>query len=159
MYKRNPLNLLREKDFNAWFWLKIDKDVPNGCWHWTGTRKKDGPHGQGYGQVSYRKKLHVTHRIAWDLKHGKIKKGLFVLHKCDNRICCNPDHLFLGTKKDNTHDMMDKGRQCAKLTPDVVAVIRHACKYEIKQKEVAAYFGVSRGLIGHIIQGRNWVNR
>jgi hypothetical protein len=52
----------------------------------------------------------LTHRLAWEIKNGEIPNGLFVLHKCDNPACCNTDHLFLGTQKDNMQDALKKGR-------------------------------------------------
>lgn len=71
------------------------------CWEWTG-----GVNRKGYGQ--YRGKR--SHRFAWEVYNGKVPDGLFVLHKCDNRKCCNPSHLFLGTHYDNMEDMKSKNR-------------------------------------------------
>jgi len=78
----------------------------SGCWEW---QKALNPNG--YGKAYFNGKLRQSHRISWILHRGKIPVGLFVLHHCDNPICVNPDHLFLGTQKDNMHDMIAKGRK------------------------------------------------
>ena len=76
------------------------------CWEWTGYRL---PHQ--YGRILGReKKLIGAHQAAWVLVNGPIPHGLWVLHRCDNRACCNPAHLFLGTRLDNARDMVSKGR-------------------------------------------------
>lgn len=90
------------------FWLKVDKSAgPNACWPWTGYC-----HPTGYGQNGARIKEKFAHRIAWQIVHGPIPDGLYVLHHCDNPPCCNPGpkHLFLGTQKDNLCDAKQKGR-------------------------------------------------
>src|SRR3990167_5944059 len=76
------------------------------CWKWTHTKNI-----HGYGFVSHLGKNTPAHRFSWILNNGKIPDGLCVLHKCDNRICVNPDHLFLGTLQDNISDKVSKGRQ------------------------------------------------
>jgi len=73
-----------------------------------------GKIGGGYGRVNFNGQRFVAHRLAWELTNGPIPEGLFVLHKCDNPPCINPDHLFLGTNKDNTQDMLAKGRRQTK---------------------------------------------
>src|SRR5271156_3333483 len=77
----------------------------NGCWNWIASLST-----HGYGQIYYNKKNYPAHRISWFV-HKNEWPSLFVLHACDNRKCVNPDHLFLGTAKDNTKDMFKKGRQ------------------------------------------------
>lgn len=81
--------------------IKIDT---NGCWNWTGALRG------GYGCVSINKKLFAAHRLSYEVYISLITDNLFVCHKCDNPKCINPNHLFLGTHKDNMKDAFDKGR-------------------------------------------------
>ena len=80
-------------------------DNETGCWNWTGAS------ADGYGQKYYRGRQHNVHRLAAHLWMGfDLESGLCVLHHCDNRMCLNPKHLFIGTKDDNNQDMCNKGR-------------------------------------------------
>src|SRR5262245_28170710 len=95
------------------------------CIEWTGTV---GNHG--YGVLKVLRQQYLAHRWMWQMRRGPIPKGLFVLHRCDNRLCIRIDHLFLGTNLDNVRDMMAKSRQPrgerksqAKLTNKAVAEI------------------------------------
>lgn len=91
------------------FWRIVNKDGPvpshqphlGECWIWT-SKCRSGPYGLLEGQLA--------HRFSWALHFGPIPDGLWVLHKCDNGLCVNPAHLFLGNAKDNTRDAMNKGR-------------------------------------------------
>lgn len=80
--------------------------MPSGCIEWGASR-----FAQGYGQIKIDYKNRKTHRVAWELAHGPIPKGMMVCHKCDNPPCCNVEHLFLGTARENTQDMVSKGRR------------------------------------------------
>lgn len=95
------------------FWRYVDKGDGLGCWLWTGAAlpKGYGMLGEMRGPAGSRKQAHTyTHRISWELHNGPIPEGLFVCHHCDNPPCVRPEHLFLGTARDNTRDMYKKGR-------------------------------------------------
>ena len=77
----------------------------NGCWLFSGSLTHNG-----YGQIKLNRKTTRVHRYSYELFNGNIDNNLLVLHKCDTRNCMGPDHLFLGTSKDNTKDMINKGR-------------------------------------------------
>jgi hypothetical protein len=104
--------------YKARFWSKIKKDGPvpdqsnphyaglGPCWEWTRS-----VNSAGYGAVWYNGKLLGAHRISFLMKHGEIpKESPCILHRCDNPKCCNPDHLFSGTRADNARDMVKKKR-------------------------------------------------
>lgn len=84
-------------------WSRVTKG--SDCWEWT-ARVNDN----GYGYVSFDYQKHYAHRVSWELTYGQIPHGLCVLHRCDNRRCVRPEHLFLGTRADNQEDMRVKGR-------------------------------------------------
>src|SRR5271165_4726377 len=86
------------------FWDKVEKT--DGCWNW---KAYIGP--DGYGRFGFRGKIPGPHRVSWELSFGPIPDGLNVCHKCDNRRCVRPDHLFLGTDRDNILDCIRKGRR------------------------------------------------
>ncbi len=139
------------------FWAKVDKS--GDCWEWTGGRQ-----GKGYGSFWLKNSMRPAHRISWELHNGSIPDGLYVLHKCDNRICINPKHLFLGTNQENMTDRNLKGRQArgekigiAKLTWESVEEIRNLHSDGISQYELAERFGVDTSRICRIIHNKIWV--
>lgn len=82
------------------------KEMQSGCIEWTGSTTRDG-----YGKVKIKHKTYAAHRLAYLIHNGYLSEGKEVMHKCDNKLCCNPDHLVEGTHKDNMQDMIKKGRQ------------------------------------------------
>src|SRR3990170_2373777 len=129
------------------FWNKVNKT--DTCWFWTGARNN-----MGYGQITLGHRFEgkgLAHRIAWELINGQLPNGAVLCHICDNPSCVRPDHMFLGTKADNSADMVSKGRSIcgeahcfAKLTKEQVINIRSECaKNQSKQRDIAKRFGVS----------------
>lgn len=155
VYKRTKIKPLAER-----FSAKVHKQK-GGCWIWHGARNSFG-HGQLYrgGPKSGGRRLLIAHRVSWELHHGSIPDGLCVLHKCDVPACVNPDHLFLGTKADNSADMIIKGRQKtgeqlpqSKLTWAQIDAIRRC---SLTHKEIATLCGVSTGHISIIKNDLLW---
>jgi hypothetical protein len=84
----------------------IVKDKRTGCWIWTGP----GRGGGDYGSSTWRGRKYRAHRAAWEIWRGRIPRGKFVCHRCDQPWCVRPHHLFLGTHTDNMRDCIAKGR-------------------------------------------------
>lgn len=128
---------------------------PDGCINWTGPTRPNG-----YGIAYYHGKIFGAHRLVYMLLVRGIPYGLYVLHKCDNRRCVNPEHLFLGTHRDNMRDMVEKHRHChrerhnrAKLTEQDVADIRNSTEATGK---LTARYGVSASAIHRVRTGKYW---
>lgn len=98
--------------------------VESGCWEWNGALRTDG-----YGILKIDGRNDGAHRYSYILHNGEIGEGLLVLHKCDNRSCVNPDHLFLGTIKDNTDDKIKKGR--TKKSHGTIEALTSNCKCKV----------------------------
>jgi len=141
------------------------EDQNTGCWIWIGTRT---PAGYGRLTISNGKsggKSHDAHRLSWQVFRGDIPEGMCVLHKCDNPACINPEHLFLGTFKDNMQDCIKKGRWGArregeavfgaKLTEEQVRWIRQN-PYRWTQTEMAKHLRVDQSIVSRAANKRNW---
>jgi hypothetical protein len=161
------------------FWSKVDRPK-EGCWEWQAGIKPDG-----YGQFmacpgGVRKSLRA-HRVSWELTHGLIPGDLCVLHRCDNRKCVRPDHLFLGTRPENMHDMAAKGRSAkgdrsgyrlhpenyqayhrnlTEIDPEVADIIRRRyAQGNVLQKQLAAEYGVARSVISRVVHRRRRIDQ
>ena len=128
-----------------------------GCWEWQGRKNPDG-----YGYMTVDKSSKGVHRVVGMMKKD-FKKGLSVLHHCDNRACANPEHLFVGTQKDNVKDMIRKERNTrgeamrySKLTDNDVRKIKDLLKDCVKQPIIAGIFKVDRSIISRINTGESW---
>jgi hypothetical protein len=128
-----------------------------GCWLWIGTILSGN-----YGQLSVNGHRLLAHRASYLAHHGQIPVGLLVLHQCDVPCCVNPAHLFLGTNKDNTADMMRKGRDrtprgatngASKLSEDDVRAIRASPR---RNCDLVNEFGVCDSVISEIRSGKSW---
>lgn len=145
------------------FESRLKSDKATGCIEWTG-----GLNTSGYGHLSVAGKLMLAHRYAYTLKHGPIPQGMCVCHTCDNPVCCNVDHLFLGTHLDNMRDRTAKGRQRApkgeesphaKLTADQITAIRKEyAAGGISQAALGRKFGVSQTYVSDVVVGKTWAH-
>lgn len=145
------------------FWDKVKKG--DGCWEWTASR-----YPCGYGKFKLANGLNggravKAHRQSWQLSNGDIPTGMHVLHRCDNRRCVNPSHLFLGTHADN---MSDKAAKCraprgsahasAMLTERDIPFIRGLGLIGFSQTDIAAMYGVSRSAVYLIQTRKKWAH-
>ena len=145
------------------FWEKVKRRSPDECWPWMAYIRPDG-----YGRFRTKVGMMLSHRVSWELTNGPIPHGMYICHSCDTPECCNPDHLFLGTQRDNVRDCMKKGRRydCrgennsgAKLTKIDVLAIKHWLKdARWTQKKIAGLFGVCLATINRINTGVSWKN-
>ena len=143
------------------FWDKVDKRCgQDSCWEW-----KAGQDSNSYGLYWLYGKHEKAHRVAWMKTNGEIPSGMLVCHHCDNRVCCNPSHLFLGTHSDNAKDMVNKGRGAdfrgekhpqSKLDEMDIKFIRYWLKKGYSQRKIASVFGVDQTHISGIKTGKTW---
>lgn len=141
------------KDFWDRFWSKVDFIAPNGCWEWKANL------GRGYGMFWFSKTPIVAHRLSWTMLRYPIPEDKLVLHKCDNRKCVNPSHLFIGTQSDNVRDMYEKGRQGDCRTgitkyfsptesKDIISMIDRG----ISLRNIAIKYGTTHGTLSRAIK-------
>lgn len=135
----------------------------DGCWDWIGTKDKNGYPLLFSGSSGYKFSEQRGNRISWLIHKGEVPKGMNVLHKCDNPVCCNPEHLFLGTPKANSEDRDRKGRSAygeksktSKLTNDDVKKIKYLLSIGVTQKRIGKDFKVNYRTIGNIHRGITW---
>ena len=134
------------------FWKRVRKT--DGCWEWRGTKKGAG----SYGRYKHDGKMHRAHRFAYVLTHGPIPDGLLVLHSCDNRGCVNPQHLRLGTAKDNVRDAVLRERMAnTKLSWQKVREIRRLYDEGHTNYRISRMFEVDAKTIRGITLNLAWI--
>ena len=147
---------------------RIDKSAgPNSCWLWGGAANNSG-----YGLGRFFGKVMLAHRASWMLNNGEIPKGMYVLHKCDTPLCCNPLHLSIGTQAENMRDKCLKGRfrktisgdfRCgeghyrSKLKNcDVLKIRELFATGNFLQKQIAIDFAISETVVSQILHRKTW---
>lgn len=142
---------------------KVKVDTETGCWIWQGR----GRRGK-YGQAKWKSDIWMAHRLSYSVFIGPIPKNKLVLHNCpggDNTLCCNFEHLFLGSNLDNSRDMVEKGRQAkgelngsAKLKEMDVKEIKRLLILKKSKKEIASQFGLEVTAIYRIEKCHTWAH-
>lgn len=145
---------------------KVKVNHKTGCWEWTGAIEKPRPRTLQYGWIGVGTTSVRAHRVAYQLAYGEIPAKMCVCHRCDNAICVNPEHLFLGTYKDNTQDMVRKKRRHslvgeantnAKLTESTVREIRRLRRSGgLETTVIAKQFNLTPSHVRGILRGRTW---
>jgi len=157
------ISMMTEEEYDESIRQKIIKNIKvneNGCWIW---QKPIQP--TGYGKTTYKLKSVDCHRVSWIVFKGKIQKGKIICHFCDIRSCCNPSHLWVGTHKENTRDMMnkkkvfdfkgEKNNQAILKEKDIIE-IRKLLSLGIKQCVIANMFNIDPSNISNIKNGKLW---
>ena len=157
-----------EEVFAARFWSKVDKCGPvpahapelGRCWIWTAYVNRSG-----YGEVGrkFPRRAETAQRVAWELANGGPVGELCALHRCDNRACVNPDHIFLGTRTENMADKVAKGRQLrgercpvAILTEATVREARRLRSEGVRTSEIARRLGIKYNTLRGVLSRQNW---
>lgn len=159
--KDTPKPLCEQKTI-ARFWSKVRKT--DKCWIWVGQMQ---PPSFKYGRFMLKKRPLFAHRVSWEINNGPIPEGLYVLHSCDNPPCVNPSHLSVGTKKENSRQMVERGRgrhqiyrgedhPNSKLSEENISDIRRLASDGMAKKEIGMRFGVSDTMVGYIVRRKSW---
>ena len=136
---------------------KVEKT--NGCWNWIACYHRS----TGYGRFGYNGKTEGAHRVSYMIYNGRISKGMSVLHKCNNKLCVNPNHLYLGNARDNARDRNEAGstlfgedHQNSKLRTKDVLEIRTLGKNGMLHKYIAEFYNIGRATVTKIINRDRW---
>lgn len=140
------------------FWARVIKSPVNGCWSW------EGEVIGGYGRMYFDNRTRLAHVISWYLFSGSWPKaGQLICHTCDNRLCTNPAHLYLGNYKTNTRDRMMRQRCAvgdrngrAALTSEQVEQIRSKYTTEDNFEAIAREYGITGASVSNILNRKTW---
>jgi hypothetical protein len=151
MYRQTETELINR------FWTKVNITSEDECWNWIGHSKT--PQGSG---VAYNGDIATSaSRVAYEFTFGKIFNGLYVLHKCDNNLCCNPKHLYLGTQSQNMCDRESRykglskfGRPSGLSTDDISNIKKMWFNDRIKQEEIGSMFNIDQTTVSKIVNNR-----
>lgn len=150
------------------FWSNVKVGAPTQCWPWRGKLNSSG-----YGSFSFEGRVDGAHVWAFKFDRRKLKAKHCVLHRCDNRICCNPTHLFSGTKSDNSKDAWRKGRNILQTNPEILprGERHHNAKIneekarqiralwergELNQSEIGSLFEITQANVSQIVRKKSW---
>lgn len=158
------------------FWGKVDIMGPQECWTWLSSKS-----GGRYGAFTANNRHYQSHRVSYSIKNGAIPEGKVICHTCDNPLCVNPEHLFMGTQLDNVTDMMNKNRQrltfggeggrlkqvqntargsenhLSKLNEEsVLSIRREYVRRVVTHKMLASKYGVTTENIKMILKRKTW---
>lgn len=149
-YQGGDEEIVREIPFHIQLWTKVKRERRTDCWEWHGPIDKDG-----YGYITKANINIKAHRAAYEDAVGPIQDGKLVCHSCDNRKCCNPDHLWVGSSFDNTLDMLTKVRnkKVIKVNPEKVKDIRNDPR---GNAAVARIYKISTSTVRNIRLRKSW---
>ena len=170
---RNVNRAVKSPKSVAIFWSHVERRDDECCWEWSGSLTR------GYGQIGSLTTTFLAHRFSYAMHNGPVPSGMCVLHRCDNRACVNPAHLFLGTIADNNADAVAKGRARVgfpgairphtilrgRANRGAMTSLDDAGAFAIRSlaamnagthREIAKEFGVSRWLVWAIANGKKW---
>lgn len=158
--KRQRFKSLSDYGLPEQFWSHVAIGSPRDCWLWSASKGKDG-----YGQVRLAGRWWQAHRAAYFLANGEIPSGQVICHHCDTPSCCNPSHLYAGTRSDNERDKHRRGRapsrvgsknNFAVLNENQVAEIKALIASGSRNTEIASRFNVHHSTISLILRGKKW---
>lgn len=145
------------------FWAKVERRSDHHCWPWKAGRSKNG-----YGAFKDASNLcRGAHQVAWEIENGEALAGRLACHICDNKLCCNPAHIYAGNRRENMLDMLDRGKHKtpdqsgenngnAKLTALEVLTIRERIAAGETNVSIAKDFPVTHQMISKIRRGGFW---
>lgn len=154
---------IKDEDFPNHFWSRVEILDKDSCWEW-----KSSFRTSGYGRVYWHRKCFNASRVAYILTNGEIDKDKEVCHICDNKKCCNPNHLFLGTHKDNMYDAIEKGliknppilygkdNTSSKLDENKVKQIFYLHNLGWSKASIGREFNVTKQAISLVLNRTNW---